>query len=137
MHGIILEGLSVLHGLSNQQDLSNFLRELRPTTKSLWQAYRSNIVKISYRKPTMQAAYMLRYFPYHAEVTRIALCDGHCRETMAVYSWPVKPLGAFMLLSSIGRVNGNVFVLSGQGMRKGQDTLARLCPITQHSRALQ
>jgi hypothetical protein len=44
MHAIILEGLSSLHGLSDEQDLANFLRELRPIARYLWQAYRSSIV---------------------------------------------------------------------------------------------
>jgi hypothetical protein len=73
MHNIILQGLSSLHGLSSEQELSGFLRGLKPTARFLWQAYRSNIVNISYRKQTVQAAYMLRYFPRYAEVTRVAL----------------------------------------------------------------
>jgi hypothetical protein len=73
MHDIILKGLSSRHGLSSEQELSNFLRGSRPTVRFLRQAYRSNVVNISYRKQTVQAAYMLRYFPYYAEVTRFVL----------------------------------------------------------------
>jgi hypothetical protein len=73
MHDIILKALSSLHGLSSEQELSNFLRALRPTARCLWRAYQSNIVNVSYRKQTVQAAYMLRYFPHYAEVTRVAL----------------------------------------------------------------
>jgi hypothetical protein len=73
MHDIILKGLSSLHGLSSEQELSCFLRELKPTARCLWKAYQSNVANVSYRKQTIQAAYMLRYFPHYAEVTRIAL----------------------------------------------------------------
>jgi hypothetical protein len=79
MHDIILKGLSSLHELSGEQDLANFLRELRPTARYLWEAYRSSVVKISYRKPALQAAYMLRYFPYHAEVTHVVLDELYMR----------------------------------------------------------
>jgi hypothetical protein len=44
MHDIILEGLPSLHGLSDEQDLANYLRALRPTARYLWQAYQSSIV---------------------------------------------------------------------------------------------
>lgn len=64
MHDIILKGLSSLHGLSSEQELSCFLRELKPTARCLWKAYQSNVVNVSYRKQTIQAAYMLRYFPH-------------------------------------------------------------------------
>ena len=82
MHNIILKGLSSLHGLSSEKELSSFLRGLRPTAKSLWQAYRSNIVNISYRKPSVQATYMLRYFPPYAEVTRVVLDELHRKEVL-------------------------------------------------------
>jgi hypothetical protein len=88
MHDIILEDLSSLHGLSDEQDLANFLRELRPTARYLWQAYRSSVVKISYRKPVLQAAYMLRYFPYHAEITiqgaPLRSCRNRCVITLSL-----------------------------------------------------
>jgi hypothetical protein len=35
MHDIILKGLSSLHGLSSEQELSNFLRGLRSTASGL------------------------------------------------------------------------------------------------------
>ncbi len=73
MHDIILKRLSSLHGLSSEQELSGFLRGLKPTARFLWKAYQSSVVNISYTKPTIQAAYMLRYFPHYAEVTRVAL----------------------------------------------------------------
>jgi hypothetical protein len=83
MHDIILQGLSSLNCLSSEQEMSNFLRELRPIAKLLWKAYRSNVVNVSYRKQTVQAAYMLGSFPHHAEVTRVILDElygqgGHC-----------------------------------------------------------
>lgn len=73
MHNIILKRLSSLHGLSSEQELSGFLRGLKPTVRFLWEAYQSSVVNISYTKPTIQAAYMLRYFPQYAEVTRVVL----------------------------------------------------------------
>jgi hypothetical protein len=73
MHDIILKRLSSLHGLSSEQELSNFLRRLRSTARCLWKAYQANVVNVSYKKQTVQAAYMLRYFPHYAEVTRVAL----------------------------------------------------------------
>jgi hypothetical protein len=73
MHDRILKGLSSLHSLSSEQELSSFLRGLKPTARFLWQAYQSSVVKIAYTKPTIQAAYMLRYFPHYAEVTRVVL----------------------------------------------------------------
>jgi hypothetical protein len=82
MHDIILKGLSSLHGLSSEKELSGFLRGLRPTAKSLWQAYRSSFVNISYRKPTVQTTYMLRYFPPYAEVTRVVLDELHRKEVL-------------------------------------------------------
>ena len=82
MHDIILKGLSSLHGLSSDQELSNFLKELRPAASSLWQAYRSSIASISYREPTVQASYMLRYFPSYAEVTCAVLEDLYMREVL-------------------------------------------------------
>jgi hypothetical protein len=69
MHDIILKRLCSLHGLSSEQELSNFLRWLRSTARCLWKAYQANVVNVSYRKQTVQAAYMLRYFAHYAEVT--------------------------------------------------------------------
>jgi hypothetical protein len=82
MHDIILKGLSSLHGLSNEQELSNFLRGLRSTARCLWRAYQSNVVNVSYRKQAVQAAYMLRYFPHYAEVTRVALDELYMQEVL-------------------------------------------------------
>jgi hypothetical protein len=38
MHDIILKAMSALHGLSSEQELSGFLRDLKSAAKSLWQA---------------------------------------------------------------------------------------------------
>ncbi len=102
MHDIILKRLSSLHGLSSERELSNFLRGLRPTAKCLWRAYQANVVNVSYREETVQAAYMLRYFPHYAEVTRVALDELYRQGVVTITTKmrEAEALDAFMMTAS-------------------------------------
>jgi hypothetical protein len=87
MHDLILKALSSVHGVSSEEDLSEedlsgFLRRLKPAAKYLWHAYRSSSANVSYRKLAVQAIYMLRYFPQYAEVTRVVLDELHRKEVL-------------------------------------------------------
>jgi hypothetical protein len=82
MNDIILKGLSSRYSLSHEEELSGFLRGLRPTAKYLWNAYQSGSVCISYKEFRVQAADMLRYFSHYAEVSRVVLDELHRKQEL-------------------------------------------------------
>ena len=67
----------ILDGLENSIDFYNknnygtfesYLRSLQKPAEELWNSYRSNQVKVSYSEPSIQAVYLIRYYPHYAYV---------------------------------------------------------------------
>ena len=82
MHDVILKALSSRHSLSHEEELSGFLRGLRPAAKYLCNAYQSGSVCVSYKELRVQAADMLCYFSHYAEVTRVVLDELHRKQEL-------------------------------------------------------
>lgn len=69
MYREIMDGLIKIHGVKG--DSGSYAESLRPAAEALWQAYQSGseIEKnAKYTDSDVSAAYLLRYFPYYAEI---------------------------------------------------------------------
>lgn len=73
MYPQILSALCEMNGLSTAKTTKEYLVGLKPAARTLWDAYQVQHVKVSYDNPEIQAVYMLRYFPQHAETLRRVL----------------------------------------------------------------
>lgn len=67
----------ILNGLENSIDFYNknnhgtfesYLQSLQKPAEQLWNSYRANQVKVSYSEPSIQAVYLIRYYPHYAYV---------------------------------------------------------------------
>lgn len=66
MYTHILDGLTNFHQINN---LDLYLQGLQPHVKHLRQNYRSDNVTVDYSDPSVQAAYLLAYYPQYTEMT--------------------------------------------------------------------
>jgi uncharacterized protein YjbI with pentapeptide repeats len=68
----ILTGICSLNEISREDEdnLGQYLQSLKPYAIKLWQSYRSERVNIDYHDYNAQAAYLIRYYPHYAQMTR-------------------------------------------------------------------
>lgn len=81
----------ILSGLKNSPDFydpqihptfETYLASLREPAKHLWQSYRSQRVEVDYSSPQVQAAYLIRYYTPHVNMTFKLL--GLCPELLSL-----------------------------------------------------
>lgn len=79
----------ILDGLANFNQINNlelYLQDLQPYVKCLRQNYWSSNVRVDYSAPSIQAAYLLAYYPQYTEMTYEVLCnlaDNHLNKCFA------------------------------------------------------
>lgn len=69
LYNCILEGLENsidFYNKNNHGTFENYLQSLQKPAEQLWYSYRSNQVKVSYSEPSIQAVYLMRYYPHYA-----------------------------------------------------------------------
>lgn len=69
LYNYILEGLEkslVFYDPQEHKTFENYLESLQPGAEELWSAYRFNQVQVNYGDPSIQAAYLIRYYPHYA-----------------------------------------------------------------------
>jgi hypothetical protein len=72
LYDYILEGLENsrdFYNSQNQATFKSYLQSLQQPAKQLWESYRSSQVKVNYSEPSVQAAYLIRYYPHYVEMT--------------------------------------------------------------------
>lgn len=65
----ILDGLENsinFYDKKNHGTFESYLQSLQKAAEDLWCSYRSNQVKVNYSDPSIQAAYLIRYYPHYA-----------------------------------------------------------------------
>jgi len=66
-----LNGISDRNGLCDTKAKAQYLSELRPYAKQVWQSHwpdRQKNVTVDYSETKTQEAYILRYFPFHTRL---------------------------------------------------------------------
>ncbi|MFM9265540.1 hypothetical protein [Tychonema sp. BBK16] len=69
LYNCILEGLENsidFYNKNNHGTFESYLQSLQKPAEQLWHSYRSNQVKVSYSEPSIQAVYLMRYYPHYA-----------------------------------------------------------------------
>ncbi|MEG4082306.1 hypothetical protein [Microcoleus sp. POL10_C6] len=69
LYNCILDGLqnsTYFYHKNNQGTFENYLQSLQKPAEELWNSYRSNQVKVNYSEPSIQAVYLMRYYPHYA-----------------------------------------------------------------------
>ncbi|MFB2934535.1 hypothetical protein ACE1B6_04595 [Aerosakkonemataceae cyanobacterium BLCC-F154] len=69
LYNCILAGLENsidFYNKENHQTFENYLQSLQKTAEELWNSYRSNQVKVNYSDASVQAVYLIRYYPHYA-----------------------------------------------------------------------
>ncbi|MBD2530027.1 hypothetical protein H6G97_10785 [Nostoc flagelliforme FACHB-838] len=66
----IIAGICDRNRISSEVSLRQYLRHLQPHALKLWQSYRNDNVTVDYTDFDTQAAYLLRYYPLYAAMTR-------------------------------------------------------------------
>jgi hypothetical protein len=69
LYNCILEGLENsidFYNKNNHGTFENYLQLLQKPAEKLWNSYRSNRVKVNYCDPSIQAVYLIRYYPHYA-----------------------------------------------------------------------
>ncbi len=69
LYNCILEGLENsidFYNKNNHITFESYLQSLQKPAEQLWHSYRSNQVKVSYSEPSIQAVYLMRYYPHYA-----------------------------------------------------------------------
>lgn len=69
LYNCILEGLENsidFYNKNNHGTFESYLQSLQKPAEQLWYSYRSNQVKVSYSEPSIQAVYLMRYYPHYA-----------------------------------------------------------------------
>jgi hypothetical protein len=61
----LLNGIFDRNGLYDTEAKAQYLGELRPYAKQLWESYRTQNVTTDYSDVKIQEAYLLRYFPFY------------------------------------------------------------------------
>jgi hypothetical protein len=76
MYELILKALFSMNNRATPQEQARYLNELKPAARALRQAYRPGYgkpVSASYHDPSIQAVYMLRYYPQYAAIVDVVL----------------------------------------------------------------
>ncbi|MBE9161801.1 hypothetical protein [Tychonema sp. LEGE 06208] len=71
LYNCILEGLEKsldFYNKNNHGTFESYLQSLQKPAEQLWSSYRSNQVKVSYSEPSIQAVYLIRYYPHYVYV---------------------------------------------------------------------
>ena len=71
IYNCILDGLKNsidFYNKNNHGTFESYLQSLQKPAEELWNSYRSNQVKVSYSEPSIQAVYLIRYYPHYAYV---------------------------------------------------------------------
>jgi hypothetical protein len=69
LYHYILEGLEksrVFYDPKEYETFEQYLESLQPAAEDLWSSYRFNQVQVNYEDPSIQAAYLIRYYPHYA-----------------------------------------------------------------------
>jgi hypothetical protein len=69
LYNCILKGLEDSGNFYNPQvhgTFEQYLQSLKQSAKQLWSSYRSSQVKVNYSDTSIQAAYLIRYYPHYA-----------------------------------------------------------------------
>jgi hypothetical protein len=69
LYNCILDGLensTDFYHKNNHGTFENYLQSLQKPAEELWNSYRSNQVKVNYSEPSIQAVYLMRYYPHYA-----------------------------------------------------------------------
>ncbi|HBK21596.1 MAG TPA: hypothetical protein DDZ60_03540 [Planktothrix sp. UBA10369] len=69
LYNCILEGLENsidFYNKKNHGTFENYLQSLQKPAEQLWYSYRSSQVKVNYSEPSIQAVYLMRYYPHYA-----------------------------------------------------------------------
>ncbi len=69
LYDCILEGLEkslVFYDPQKHKTFENYLESLQPAAEDLWSSYRFNQVQVNYEDPSIQAVYLIRYYPHYA-----------------------------------------------------------------------
>lgn len=69
LYNCILEGLENsidFYNKNNHRTFESYLQSLQKPAEQLWYSYRSNQVKVNYSEPSIQAVYLMRYYPHYA-----------------------------------------------------------------------
>lgn len=69
LYNCILDGLensTYFYHKNHQGTFENYLQSLQKPAEALWYSYRSNQVKVNYSEPSIQAVYLMRYYPHYA-----------------------------------------------------------------------
>jgi hypothetical protein len=61
----LLNGIFDRNGLYDTKAKAQYLSELRPHAKQLWQSYQQQNITVDYSEAKIQEAYLLRYFPFY------------------------------------------------------------------------
>lgn len=72
LYDYILEALKNsrdFYNAKNHDTFESYLQSLQKPAKQLWESYRSSQVKVNYSEPSIQAAYLIRYYPHYVKMT--------------------------------------------------------------------
>jgi hypothetical protein len=76
LYELLIKALFLVNNRSEPQEQARYLNDLKPAARTLRRAYRpgyGNTVSASYENPSIQAVYMLRYFPQYAAIIYVVL----------------------------------------------------------------
>jgi hypothetical protein len=63
--GDLINGISDRNGLCNTKAKAQYLSELRPYARKVWESYQQQDVTVDYSEAKTQETYLLRYFPFY------------------------------------------------------------------------